>query len=48
MRIVKGKGFGDLFKNLTQPITDKFNQTKKTVNKNRCKTKPAQDNEFRC
>jgi len=32
MRIVKGKGFSDLFKNLTQPITEKFEQTKKTFN----------------
>ena len=32
MRVVKGRGFGDLFKNLTKPITEKIEQGKKTFN----------------
>ena len=31
MRVVRGRGFADLFKNLTQPLVDKFDQAKKTV-----------------
>jgi len=31
MRIVKGKGFGSLFATFTKPITDRFEQGKKTV-----------------
>ena len=32
MRIVRGRGFGSYFKNFTQPLIDKFDQTKRTFN----------------
>ena len=32
MRVVRGRGFGDIFKQITQPFVNKYEQAKKTVN----------------
>ena len=32
MRLVRGRGFGDLFRQIVKPITDRYEQAKKTFN----------------
>ena len=32
MRIIRGKGFQDLFKKITDPLTEQFEQGKRTFN----------------
>ena len=32
MRLVRGRGFGDVFRQIVKPITDRYEQAKKTFN----------------